>query len=140
MRDLILEATRTGRIEDLRVALEWNELRPDLGIDRTTDAIAHFQRESQFGDGAETLAVLADLLMTRPTRLKIGRDLENNDVFVWPGIAETDLKALPPSDRVTLWRILPPDIAAETVRTGRWLWYRLAIGADGTWHVFKKTP
>lgn len=138
MRDLIFAAIATGDIEELRLALEWNELRPDLGIDRKTDAIEHFKAISIDGQGLETLAALADLLSTHPTRLQIGKDLENNDIFVWPGLAESNLKTLSPAQQVQLFRIMPTDEAAKIIKTGEWTWYRIAIGADGTWHVFKK--
>lgn len=138
MRDAILEAVALGDINELRIALEWNELRPDLGIARDQDAIDHFKAISAGGDGHEVLAILANLLSTAPTRLKIGPDLENNAIFVWPGIAEADLKNASSRLKVEVFRLMPRDDAVKTLQTGIWQWYRLAIGADGTWHVFKK--
>lgn len=138
MRDLILSAVNSGDINELRHALEWNELRPDLGIDRDTDAIEHFREISTDGNGAEILAYLGDILSTPPAVLPVGPDLENNDVFVWPYLAEKPLKSLSPKDVVDLYRIVPSTEAKQMVASGKWSWYRLVIGADGTWHAFVK--
>lgn len=138
MRDLILSAVNSGDIDELRHALEWNELRPDLGIDRDTDAIEHFRKVSADGNGAEILARLGDILSTPPAVLPVGPDLENNDVFVWPYLAEKPLKSLSPKETVDLYRIVPAAEAGAMLASGKWTWYRLAIGADGTWHAFVK--
>ncbi len=138
MRDLILSAVNSGDINELRHALEWNELRPDLGIDRDTDAIEHFREVSTDGNGTEILAHLGDILSTPPAVLPVGPDLENNDVFVWPYLAEKQLKSLSPTDLVDLYRIVPAAEAKQIVASGKWSWYRLVIGADGTWHAFVK--
>ncbi|MEO1280746.1 MAG: hypothetical protein AAFV69_03320 [Pseudomonadota bacterium] len=138
MRDAILEAVASGNIEDLRLALEWNELRPDLGIGRKTDAIANFKQISALGDGLETLAVLGTILNTPPAKLPVGRDFENNAIYVWPGLSEMDLKSLSSAQKVQLHQLMPTTDALQTIKSHKWHWYRLAIGADGTWHVFKK--
>ncbi len=138
MRDAILTAVQTGNIEDLQTALEWNELSPDLGFEQTEDPIAQWKTKSKSGHAYEILAILADLLAGPPARLPIGRDLENNDVFVWPFVSELDPKKLTPAQNVLLYRITPSKFADEFHQTGTWNWYRLAIGADGTWHMFAR--
>ncbi|MEO1204882.1 MAG: hypothetical protein AAFV45_00985 [Pseudomonadota bacterium] len=138
MRDTILEAVASGKIEDLRLALDWNELRPDLGIDRQVDAIEHFKAVSTDGTGLDILAILADLLDSPPAKLQVGRDFENNAIYVWPGLAEADLLSLSDQQKVGIHRLMPPDKASRIIKSGIWSWYRLAIGADGTWHLFAK--
>ena len=140
MRDAIITAVQTANIDDLRTALEWNELSPDLGLDQDTDPIEHWKSSSHNGHGYETLAILANLLAGPPARLPIGRDFENNDVFVWPFLSELEPKDLTPAQHVLLFRILPKDQAESFLKTGTWPWYRLAIGADGTWHAFSQEP
>src|SRR5262245_42206251 len=61
MRETILSAVRSGRIEDLRHAWELNELKPDLGL-ATSDPIAHWKEISGDGEGREILAALAQIL------------------------------------------------------------------------------
>ena len=140
MRQAILDAVSQGDIEELRTALEWNELRPELGIARNEDPIQAWRKISHDGKGLEILAILAELLNTNPARLPIGRDFENNHVFVWPYISELELEKLTPAQEIELYRLVPPETAKKIVKTGKWTWYRLAIGADGTWHVFAKAP
>jgi len=140
MRELILSAVQRGDIEELRHALDWNELRPKLGIDRNKDAIAHFREISADGEGLEILARLADILTLPPVKLPLGADLENNDVFVWPYLAERKPSQLSPQERIDLFRLVPSDKAKTILASDKWSWYRLAIAADGTWHVFAKLP
>ncbi len=140
MRQAILDAIADGNIEDMRTVLEWNELRPELGIKRDQDAIQTWREISSDGKGLEILAILAELLETTPARLPIGRDFENNHVYVWPYISELETDKLTPPQEIELYRLVPPQTAKSIVKSGKWTWYRLAIGADGTWHVFAKDP
>ncbi len=140
MRDLILGAVEAGDIDELRHALEWNELRPELGIERDKDAIEHFREASADGEGLEILARLADILALPPGKLPIGPDLENNTVYVWPYLAERKPKSLTPRERIDLFKTVPAAEAKAILDRDKWSWYRLAIGADGTWHIFSKSP
>ena len=91
MRQALLEAARSGRIEELRVPLEWNELNPDVAGTAGEDPIAHLKKISGDGEGVEILAVLANILPMRPAEVRQGKDIENNVVFVWPYLAEAKL-------------------------------------------------
>jgi hypothetical protein len=71
--------------------------------------------------------------------LPIGKDLENNRVYVWPALAEAKLEALSPAEQVALLRLVSPAEAQSMREKKRWTWYRLVIGADGTWHAFAKS-
>ena len=62
MRDAILAAVQSGDIEDLRVAVEWNELRPHVADEAVDDPIAYWKRISGDGEGREVLAVLGEIL------------------------------------------------------------------------------
>lgn len=138
MRDAILNAIELGDINEMRVAIEWNELRPDLGFDNSEDPIRHWKTISTDGDGHEILAILANLLRDAPAQVPLGQDFENNAVFVWPYVAELPLKALSPAQTVKLYQIVPSAVAKSITQSGKWSWYRIAIGADGTWHTFSK--
>lgn len=138
MRSAILAAARSGEIEELTVPFEWNELPPMLGKGRIEDPIAHLKSQSRDGDGLEILAVLVDLLSLPPSKLHLGRDAENSAVFVWPYLAEQPIKDLTPAQKVELFSIMPPETAAAVMNSGKWTWWRLTIGADGTWHSFMK--
>lgn len=138
MREAILAATRSGHIEDLQVPLDWNELRPDVAASAVDDPIAFWKKESGDGEGREILAVLANILQMRPAELPLGKDLENNIVYVWPYLAESKLDALTPAEEVDLLRLVSPNEAKAMRAAKKWTWWRLSIGADGTWHSFKK--
>ena len=80
----------------------------------------------------------AELLDTGCAIVPLGRDLENNRVYVWPYIAEADIAKLSPAQEVQLLRLVPPAAAREMRATGKYTYWRLGIGADGTWHFFRR--
>jgi hypothetical protein len=138
MHHAILAAAHSGRVEELRVPLEWNELAPDIAPTRVEDPIAYWKKLSGDGEGREILAVLANILDMKPAELPLGKDIENNIVYVWPYLAEAKLDQLSPSEEVDLLRLVSPADAKSMREKKKWTWWRLAIGADGTWHSFKK--
>lgn len=138
MRGHILDAVQMGSIAELKTAIEWNELKPDFGDDAKDDPIAYWKKISADGDGKEVLAQLANILALPPARLAIGKDPENNIVYVWPYLAEVPLDHLTAAEQVDLYRLVPPELAKSMQEKKKWLWWRLAIGADGTWYTFRK--
>jgi len=138
MRQSILAAVESGRIEDLKVPLDWNELKPDLAANAVDDPIAYWKKISGDGEGREILAVLGEILGMRPAELPLGKDLENNIIYVWPYLAEAKLDSLKPAEEVDLLRLVSPEQAKAMRKAKKWTWWRLAIGADGTWHSFTK--
>jgi hypothetical protein len=138
MRQAILSAALSGQIEELRVPLDWNEMKPDVTPDAKDDPIAYWKKISGDGEGREVLAALANMLQMRPAAVPLGKDPENNLIYVWPYLAEAKLEALSPAEQVDLLRLVSPDAAKTMRETKKWTWWRLVIGADGTWHSFKK--
>ena len=65
-------------------------------------------------------------------------DIENNQLFVWPYFAEMPLGQLTPRQEVELLRLVPAAAAREMKEKGKYTGWRLVIGADGTWHAFRK--
>jgi hypothetical protein len=144
MREAILSAVASGNIEELRHAFELNELKPDLGPEfgrnGKTDPVAYWKQISGDGEGREILAVLAGILEAGYVALPLGRDLENNRIYVWPYFAEIALDRLRPSQEVELLRLVTPAAAKQMKAAGTYTSWRVAIGADGTWHAFRKSP
>jgi hypothetical protein len=140
MREAILEAVKSGRIEDLREAYELNELKPELAAATVADPVAHWRQISGDGRGLEVLAALGQILDAGYVVLPRGRDLENNAVYVWPYFAEVPLDRLSLGQEVELIRLLGAAEANELKRQGRYTSWRIAIGADGVWHSFRKMP
>jgi len=140
MREAMLSAVRSGRIEDLRQAWDLNELKPDLGASPVSDPIAYWKQVSGDGEGREVLAALAEILEAGYVTLPLGRDVENNKVYIWPYFAEVPLDKLSPPQEVELLRLVPP-AAVKAMRTaGKYTHWRISIGADGTWHSFRREP
>lgn len=140
MREAILAAVHSGRIEDLITPLQWNELPPEIADATVPDPIAHWKGLSGDGEGREILAVLGRILDMPHAHEPLGRDIENNAIYVWPYLAAADLAKLTPAEEVDLYRLMSP-AEAKTMREAKhWNWWRLAIGADGTWHTFRRMP
>lgn len=139
MLDAIMSAVHSGRIEDLSTAVDWNEMKPDLAPGGpVADPIAYWKTQSADGQGRSILAALGNLIETRPGTLAAGKDVENSRVFVWPGFADKPLAKLSPAEEVELYRLAPPAEVAAMKAKGKYAGWRLAIGADGTWHSFRK--
>jgi hypothetical protein len=138
MRQAILAASHSGRIEDLTVPLEWNEMKPDVAAAAGEDPIAVWKKLSGDGEGREILAILANILEMKSAEVPLGKDIENNIVYVWPYLAEAKLDQLTPAEQVDLLRLVSPEKAKAMREANKWTWWRLSIGADGTWHSFKK--
>jgi hypothetical protein len=140
MREALLSAVRSGRIEDLGEAYELNELKPDLAAEPVADPVAWWRQMSRDGRGLEVLAALGQVLAAGYVVLPTGRDLENNRIYLWPYFADWPLAAITPAQEVELIQLLGSARAAEVMATGRYSGWRLSIGADGVWHSFRKIP
>ena len=138
MREAILAAVKSGRIEELRIAIEMNEIKPNFGDGPVPDPIAFLKQASSDGEGREVLAALGNLLEAGYAILPLGRDLENNRIYVWPYFAETGIGNLTPEQEVELYRLVPPASVAKMREKGRYDYWRVGIAADGTWHVMAR--
>jgi hypothetical protein len=70
--------------------------------------------------------------------LPLGRDLENNRLYVWPYFAEVPLDKLSPAQEVELLRLVSPAALKDMRSSGKYTHWRIVIGADGTWHSFRR--
>lgn len=139
MRQTILEAVRTGRIEDLKLAIEWNELPPDFGAPAGQNPLEFLKKQSGDGEGREILAILGKLLELAPEQAPLGQDVENSAIYVWPYLAARPLDKLAPYEEVDLYRLMSPANAKAMREKKKWTWWTVVIGADGTWHSFRKS-
>lgn len=137
MRDAIIAAARSGRLDELLIPIQWNELPPDFGDLAIKETLADWKKRSADGSGREWLAKLIDLLDAPYAVLRQGPDIENNKIFVWPAFSEMSLKKLSPALHVELLRLAPAADVARMITQDRYEGHGLAIGADGTWHAFK---
>lgn len=138
MREAILEAVQSGHLEDLRAALDLNELKPELAAEAVADPIAFWRRISDDGDGRQILATLATLLDLPYTVQPLGKDPENTRLFIWPAFADRPLNTLSSEEEKQLAALEPASRIAKMKAAGRYTGWRLVIGADGVWHVFRR--
>jgi hypothetical protein len=138
VRDAILAAARSGNIEELESAFEVSRSTPDLGIAEADNPIAALKAKSGATQGREILAALVEVLNMQPATLPLGRDIENNLIYIWPYLAVRPLDKLTPAETVDLYRLVTPEEAARMREKKRWLWWRLVVAADGTWLSFKR--
>lgn len=138
LRDVILTAARSGHIEELRMAFDVSGTLPDLGISQRSDPIAVLKDRSGDPQGRDTLAAIVEMLEMPPSTLPFGNDIENNLIYVWPYLSTRPLDKLTAAEQVDLYRLVTPELAAKMRTEKRWLWWRLVIGADGTWILFRK--
>jgi hypothetical protein len=138
LREAMLAAIETGRIEELRHALDLSNIKPDTGAPPNTDPIAHWKSAFADTQGREVLAALSLVLSTGYVAVRRGSDIENNQLYVWPYFAEVPLSQLTPRQEVELLRLVPAGVAREMKEKGKYTHWRLVVGAAGTWHVLRK--
>lgn len=132
-RDAILKAARTGDIERLRPVLEANEVPPTLSFGGYIDPIDFLKQSSGDTNGHELLAILIEILETGYVHLDKGQPQE---MFIWPYFFSIPLDDLTPPQRVDLFKIITYGDYEDMKQFGAYIFYRLGIGPDGTWHFF----
>ena len=134
MRISILRAASSGNLEEMRYVLERNEIMPVLSAGEKVDAPLRYWRDvSADGKGLDIMAVLIELL----TSGYVVKQQPDTQMYVWPHFAARGMSDLTPPEKVELYRLVSPAEAARMAEEG-YDYYRLGIGADGTWHFFYK--
>jgi hypothetical protein len=142
MRGLILEAVRSGDSAALRKPIEWNEVPPSFGKGAPKGAkgpsmadelLKFFRERSGDGFGRETMGQLVNVLAVGHARINAGQPQE---MFVWPYFAVLDPRLLTAEQEVDVYRVMGAAQLAEWREKGRFPYWRIGIGPDGTWHYF----
>jgi hypothetical protein len=128
----IAEAAQSGEIENMRTVLESNELKPMVTTAYVEDPIAFWKKQSADGAGRDVLAAMLDVMSSGFIRTGKGQD----EMYVWPYFAETDLAKLTPAQEVEFYRVVAPALAVPMKRSGKYSYYRLGISPSGVWHYF----
>ncbi len=134
MRQRLLDAAYSGDMQRLKVAAQTNETPPIFSINEIGDPIAYLKTQSGDGQGLEVLAILTDVLESDWTRLNPGTPQE---MYVWPAFAAMPIDKLEPGQLVELYKIVTSSDLEEMKSVGRYTFYTVGIGPDGTWHWFK---
>ena len=133
----IKAAARTGDIEELRAAIEWNELPPEIEGDETADPISKLKKSSHDGTAQDMMAVMLNIF-ERGFITSGGSNKTGSTSYIWPYFAEISLTKLKPNEEVDLNRIATPGEIKAMKESGSYTGYVAIIGADGTWHSFRK--
>jgi hypothetical protein len=128
----IIEAAESGDIEKMRPVLESNELKPMVSTSSVDDPIEYWKKASADGMGRDVLAAMLNILASGYVHIGKG----NDEMYVWPYFAETNLALLTPPQEVELYRMMSPSIAVSMQQSGKYSYYRLGISPSGVWHYF----
>lgn len=133
MRAQIIDAARTGDIEQLRPVVESNEMPPIFSFGGETDSIGYLKSISGDPDGREILAIMIEILEAGFAHLDPGMPQE---MYVWPYFHAVPFDLLTPEQEVELYKIITPQDRKGMEDYGGYTFFRLGIGPDGTWHFF----
>ena len=134
MRRRLLDAAYSGDLQRLKVAMQVNEMPPVVSVNEVADPIEHLKAQSGDGQGLEILAILTDVLEASWARINVGTPQE---MYVWPSFVALPLDRLDPAQTVEIYKILTSSDLEEMKSVGRYTFYNVGIGPDGTWHWFK---
>jgi hypothetical protein len=132
-REQILAAARTGELQRLVDLMRASATLPVFTFTDDKDPIAYWRRSYPDSEGVEVLSILVTILETAFVRIDEGTAQE---MYVWPYFVRMPLKTLSPPQMVELFRIVTGADFKDLLEFGAYAFFRLGIGADGTWHFF----
>ncbi len=134
MRELILEATKSGDIEKLRPLLGMGDDATMLSFGGVEgDLIEHLKQLSGDGEGHEILAILEEVLEAGFVHLDAGKPEE---LYVWPYFFAVNMENLTSPQRVELFRIVTAGDYEDMKNYGAYIFYRVGITPEGRWMFF----
>ena len=133
MRDRILAAARSGDLQALLALMQTNGSMPVFSHTQKQDPTAYWKENYPDSDGVEILSILITLLETQPVRVDPGTPQET---YLWPYFARLPIKALTPAQKVELFRVVTGSDYKKMLERGRYVFYQVGIGPDGTWRYF----
>ncbi|HEV2956893.1 MAG TPA: hypothetical protein VGX95_12300 [Xanthobacteraceae bacterium] len=133
MRARIIEAARTGDLDKLVTVMQTNETMPIFSFANERDPIAYWRTNYPESGGLEVLSTLLEILDMGFVHVDAGTP---QDMYVWPYFAYVPLKELTPAQKVELFKIVTGSDYRAMQDFGAYIFYRLGIAPDGTWHFF----
>ncbi|MEM8749533.1 MAG: hypothetical protein AAGF28_04485 [Pseudomonadota bacterium] len=134
MRELLINAAKTGDIENLRPLVGFGETATTLSIGGLDgDPIEHLKETSGDAEGFEILGILLELLGVGYVHLDPGTDEE---LYVWPYFFAVPFNKLTKEQTVELYTILTAGDVEESESFGSYVFYRIGIKPDGQWSFF----
>jgi hypothetical protein len=133
MRDRILAAARTGDLQSLLTLMRANGGMPVFSHTQKQDPAAYWKENYPDSEGVEILSILITILETQPVRIDAGTPQET---YLWPYFARLPVKSLTPAQKVELFRVVTGSDYKDMLERGRYIFYQVGIGPDGTWRYF----
>ncbi|MBO6638366.1 MAG: hypothetical protein JJ920_14460 [Roseitalea sp.] len=134
MRELIMEAARSGDPEQLRPLIGTGADTTRLSLAEVEgDPVAYFKSISGDAEGHEMLAILLEVFEAGYARFDPGTDAE---LYVWPDFFAKPLDALTPQERVELFKLVTAGDYEDMVGFGSYIFFRAAITPEGRWLFF----
>lgn len=129
MRELLLEAAKTGDIEKLRPLIGIGAEATQLSVAEIEgDAIEYLKGQAGDADGQEILAIMLDILEAKFVHSDIGT---TEELYVWPYFVERQLDQLTPPEKVDLFRIVTAGDYEDMKNFGAYNFYRIGISPEG---------
>jgi hypothetical protein len=133
MRAKIIEAARTGDLDKLVTVMQTNETMPIFSFANERDPAAFWRANYPESGGLEVLSILLEILDMGFVHVDAGTP---QDMYVWPYFAYLPLKDLTPAQKVELFKVVTGSDYRAMQDFGAYIFYRLGIAPDGTWHFF----
>ena len=133
MRARIIEAARSGDLDKLVTVMQTNETMPIFSFASERDPAAYWRTNYPESGGLEVLSILLEILDMGFVHVDAGTP---QDMYVWPYFAYLPLKDLTPAQKVELFKIVTGSDYRSMQDFGAYIFYRLGIAPDGTWHFF----
>lgn len=134
MRELLIEAAKSGDIERLRPLIGVGDDMTQLSLAGIEgDPIEHLKSLSGDGEGREILAIMEEVLSAGFVHLDAGTPEE---LYVWPYFFAIPLDRLDARQHVELFKIVTAGDYEDMKNFGSYIFYRLGITPDGRWAFF----
>ena len=127
------EAARLGDIDALRPLIEAQPSPPTFAFDEIDQPILYLKSLSGDPEGREILAILLEVLES-------GFVLADPDtpeaMYLWPYFTRYPLEDLSPEQMVEMFTLLTAGDYQDMLSYGAYIFFRVGISPDGTWHFF----
>lgn len=126
-------ATQRGNISLFSDIISENGAAPSFTFDDHEGTVDVLRELSGDEEGHEILAIMQEILEAGYVHLNPGTETE---MYIWPYFTAYPLDELSNEQRVELFRIITAGDFEEMQLYGSYIFFRLGISPDGTWHYF----
>jgi hypothetical protein len=132
-RQKLIEAAKSGDIENLRVLMQAEATPPSVALGDPGDPIEYLKALAADADAREILAILLEVMESGFVHVGEGTE---DELYVWPYFAQYPLEALTPGQLVELFTLLTAADYEDMKSYGVYTFFRVGIAPDGRWLFF----